>query len=214
VANANGPCPVPISPGPHPSPRRLAHQGAHVHRHSMPQPHTLRAADQPSGPEPVGAQILHRERRGAEYVAIGATNDGALHRSPFLSPRARPAASSRRSQSHTRGRPPPALPWHSVSTVRPGLAQTPTLCVPEADNGVQCATMTRRPRGSLRGCSLMVEHELPKLRARVRFPSPAPTRRPRSQTWAFIIVQTSRRLSCQIRARWRHIRGRGAADCP
>ena len=34
--------------------------------------------------------------------------------------------------------------------------------------------MSAVPDGGSRGCSLMVEHELPKLRARVRFSSPAP----------------------------------------
>ncbi len=44
--------------------------------------------------------------------------------------------------------------------------------------------------GMLRGCSLMVEHELPKLRARVRFSSPAPRLRPRSSTRALFVVST------------------------
>src|SRR5690606_29389496 len=39
---------------------------------------------------------------------------------------------------------------------------------------------TEAPRpASARGCSSMVELQLPKLTARVRFPSPAPSRRPR-----------------------------------
>src|SRR3954453_13250557 len=36
----------------------------------------------------------------------------------------------------------------------------------------------------------MAEHQLPKLTVRVRFPSPAPTRSPRSpaqQTWGFVV---------------------------
>lgn len=43
---------------------------------------------------------------------------------------------------------------------------------------------------ALRGCSLMVEHELPKLRARVRFSSPAPRLRPRSSTRVLFVVWT------------------------
>lgn len=50
-----------------------------------------------------------------------------------------------------------------------------------------------RPR---RGCSLMVEHELPKLIARVRFPSSALERSPRSATWGFVVVPTCRGPSC------------------
>lgn len=46
----------------------------------------------------------------------------------------------------------------------------------------------------------MVEHELPKLIARVRFPSSALERRPRSKTWAFVVVQASRPLPCPPRA--------------
>ncbi len=42
--------------------------------------------------------------------------------------------------------------------------------------------------GVSRGCSLMVEHQLPKLRARVRFSSPAPCETPRSNTWGFFVV--------------------------
>ena len=41
---------------------------------------------------------------------------------------------------------------------------------------------------------------IPKLRARVRFPSPAPRRRPRSATWVLFVVRTSSAISCQIRA--------------
>src|SRR5260221_13993002 len=36
--------------------------------------------------------------------------------------------------------------------------------------------------GGSRGCSSMAEHQLPKLTVRVRFPSPAPRRKPRSRT--------------------------------
>lgn len=42
--------------------------------------------------------------------------------------------------------------------------------------------------GPPRGCSLMVEHELPKLRARVRFPSPAPYESPRPRARGFVVV--------------------------
>lgn len=47
--------------------------------------------------------------------------------------------------------------------------------------------------GMLRGCSLMVEHELPKLRARVRFSSPAPRLRPRSSTRALFVARAPAR---------------------
>lgn len=49
--------------------------------HRVPQPSTARAAQQPSGTEPVGG--LHRERSGAEHVALGTTYDGALHQVPL-----------------------------------------------------------------------------------------------------------------------------------
>ena len=43
--------------------------------------------------------------------------------------------------------------------------------------------------GATGGCSSMVEHQLPKLTVRVRFPSSAPQKRPRSEViserWAF-----------------------------
>ena len=39
-----------------------------------------------------------------------------------------------------------------------------------------------------RGCSLVVEHQLPKLRVRVRFSSPAPYETPRSMTRGFFVV--------------------------
>lgn len=57
--------------------------------------------------------------------------------------------------------------------------------------------------GTLRGCSLMVEHELPKLRARVRFSSPAPPPRPRSSTRALLVVRTTSGFAHQIRTRQR-----------
>lgn len=41
----------------------------------------------------------------------------------------------------------------------------------------------------------MVEHQLPKLRARVRFSSPAPCETPRSMTRGFFVVQTGGRLA-------------------
>jgi hypothetical protein len=45
--------------------------------------------------------------------------------------------------------------------------------------------------GVLRGCSLVVEHQLPKLRVRVRFSSPAPDFAPRSAAWGLFVVQTN-----------------------
>lgn len=47
-----------------------------------------------------------------------------------------------------------------------------------------------------------VDHPvIPKLKARVRFPSPAPDRSPRPAAGGLFVVQTPLGISCQIRAR-------------
>jgi hypothetical protein len=145
----------------------------------VPQPGTLRTPQQPPRPQPVSPQMLHRKRGRAEHVPLRTTNNGALHEVPSPTPRGR--------QTHTLGDPPPRLQPttpHRQPTPAPLRPPSPTASHP-------CGRLSpkRTPTSgsaSNCGCSLMVEHELPKLRARVRFPSSAPQKRPRSKTWAFV----------------------------
>lgn len=50
------------------------------HRHGMPQPRTARAPEEPPGPDPVGPELLQRERGSTEDVPFGTADDGAFHR--------------------------------------------------------------------------------------------------------------------------------------
>ena len=75
-----------------------------------------------------------------------------------------PLATTRARTTPTQPAPPPATP--SWARQQPGALPT---------DGVQLLRSRSASDADSGGCSLMVEHELPKLRARVRFSSPAPT---------------------------------------
>ena len=92
---------------------------------------------------------------------------------------------------------PNSLAPHGASTPRTALG-------PHGESawgpvwGTVCDVTTPLLAASSRGCSLVVEHQLPKLRVRVRFSSPAPKLRPRSSTRAFLLcasAQSSRATS-------------------
>lgn len=109
-------------------------RGSGPHRHGMPQPGTLRAADQPGGAEP--PRLLHRERSGTEHVPLGTADDGALHQVlGFPSPEPRtdfrkatlrdqrdalPGASPPPEQHSPDSPTPPAGTPKPPATVRPG----------------------------------------------------------------------------------------------
>jgi hypothetical protein len=50
------------------------------HRHGMPQPRTARTPEEPPRPDPVGPELLQRERGSTEHVPFGTADDGAFHR--------------------------------------------------------------------------------------------------------------------------------------
>lgn len=50
-----------------------------LHRDDAAKPRTTRTPDEPPGPDPIGAELLHRERSGTEDVPLGTADDGALH---------------------------------------------------------------------------------------------------------------------------------------
>src|SRR4051812_14358600 len=74
----------------------------------MPQPSTARAAQQPSGAEPVGG--LHGERSGAEHMALRTTYDGALHQVPLPTAWTTKATLGDELGALPRGPPPPNRP--------------------------------------------------------------------------------------------------------
>lgn len=119
-----------------------------------------------------------------EKATLGDEQDATARGTP--TPHATPPTPAR----HT-----PVHPTDMPRRLTPGL--TPRgVC-----DGVECGTMRRWSASTFRGCSLMVEHELPKLRARVRFSSPAPRESPRPAAGGFFVVWTSSGTSCHIHAR-------------